>query len=156
MKKYFKSIEPYLKPVKQATLASCKGKKPWSATVFFAYDEELNLYFLSQTHRRHSLEIIDNPNVSLGIAEQTFEMGDKVRGLQIEGKCIVLEGEEAKKAFTLVRKRFVKAKDFVNLKLLVKAVRIAISPNQTKIWRVTPTLIKVFDEKKYGSEGKKY
>jgi len=156
MKKHFKEISPYLKTTKQATIASCNHNKPWTAIVFFAYDESLNIYFLSRVNRRHSLEILRNSDVSLAIAEQTYDLGNKVKGLQIEGQCTPLVGKEAKKAFSLFCKRFVRAKDLISLNLLIKTITLLLDGKHHKLWKVTPTMIKVFDETKYGAEGKEY
>lgn len=151
----FETVEPYLKGVKLAAIASCADNKPWCATVFFAYDKELNFYFLSQTHRRHSKNVVKNPKVSMAIADQSFEFGDKVKGVQLEGECVALSGNEAKKAFDVYKKRFLKAGKLVPLDLLVKLVNL-LSPNEHRIWKVKHSKIKVFDEEKYGSEGKEF
>lgn len=66
------------------SLATCIDNKPWVCEVHFAYDDNLNLYFISKESRRHSQEIAINANVSGDIVKQ-HQPGDSVIGVYFEG-----------------------------------------------------------------------
>src|SRR3989338_5645636 len=108
MKDIKKYIEEILASVKQMVLCTCKNNKPWSATVLFVADKDLNLYFFSTPNRRHSKEISENPFVSGAIArEHTKGLAEQShRGIQFEGECRLVKSGEVKEAYTLFKKIF--------------------------------------------------
>ena len=79
-----KVIREYIPEVIHLSLATCANNKPWVCEVHFAYDNELNLYFVSLPNTRHSGEIRANPFVSGNIVKQ-FGLGEKPRGVYFEG-----------------------------------------------------------------------
>ena len=60
-------IKDYLEEVKLEVIATSLNDKPWAASVFFAFDEKLNIYFMSSLARRHSEEILKNKRVAFAI-----------------------------------------------------------------------------------------
>ena len=107
MKDAKKYLEEILENVKQMVLCTCKNNKPWSATVFFVFDKNLNLYLFSRPARRHSKEIIENPSVSGAIAKEHKDgLGEPSRGVQFEGRCKLVEKSELKDAYNIYKKRF--------------------------------------------------
>lgn len=151
----FQTVEPYLKNVTLMVLASSNNNRPWCATVFYAYDNSLDVYFLSKLHRRHSQEILKNSNVSAAVVEQVFNFGDKTKGVQLEGKCNLLKGEEAKQAFAIYASRFPSAAKLISVESLTFPQ--STSSNEPHgIWKISPSKIKVFDEALYGSAGKEF
>lgn len=97
-----KLIEDYLKEAMLMQIATVKNKKPWVASVWYAHDEDWNLYFISRKSRRHSQEIKKNPNIAGAIViPHTKGSGEKVRGLQFEGTVRITKGREVKKAVDL-------------------------------------------------------
>jgi uncharacterized protein len=85
------TIRQYLTQVIHMSLATSADNKPWVSEVHFAYDGNLNLYWISETTRRHSIEIENNPNVSGNIVTQ-HHLNQKVRGVYFEGVAHKLEG----------------------------------------------------------------
>lgn len=79
------------------SLATCVENKPWVCELHFAYDDNLNLYFISTEDRRHSQEIAINSNVSGNIVKQ-HERGESVIGLYFEGVAEKLENVDANHA----------------------------------------------------------
>ncbi len=57
---------------------------PQAAAVFYAADEELNLYFLSSPTSRHSRNLAQQPTVAATI-QADGQAWQAIRGLQIEG-----------------------------------------------------------------------
>lgn len=73
-------------------LATVSEGSPWVCSVWFGFDDNLNIYFFSAINRRHSLEIEEDGRVAGAIAlPQTPQ--DQPRGLQFEGKAEKLTNE---------------------------------------------------------------
>jgi uncharacterized protein YhbP (UPF0306 family) len=81
-----KIIREYIPQVVHMSLATSVQDKPWVCEVHFAYDDELNLYFRSDSTRRHCQELEENPNVAGNIVTQHFK-NQRVRGVYFEGKA---------------------------------------------------------------------
>ena len=87
------------------SLATVRDNKPWVCEVHFAYDEQLNLYWLSKTSRRHSQEIADNAHVAGNIIDN-YPLGAQVTGIYFEGTAKLLSpGEEQQAAFEAMKNR---------------------------------------------------
>lgn len=134
-------ITDYLKEAKLMQIATAKGNRPWVATVWFAYDSELNLYFISRKSRRHSLEMNANPNVAGAIAKPHETLGVKTRGIQFEGKASEVPVLELPKAFRIFTKRFPKTTAYVkSVKDILKNI------TQQRFYKIKPSRIVLFDE----------
>lgn len=60
-----------------ATIASSdKENKPWISPVFFAFDDQYNLYWVSNKEARHSKNISVNPTVAVVIFDSQAREGD--------------------------------------------------------------------------------
>jgi uncharacterized protein YhbP (UPF0306 family) len=68
------------------SLATTDGAEPWVAPVEYAFDEHLNLYFVSLTTSRHARQIERNPMVAVAIfdSQQPAFTG---KGVQIRGRA---------------------------------------------------------------------
>lgn len=87
------------------SLATAADGAPWVCEVHFAYDDDLNLYWLSLTSRRHSQEIAQNPNVAGNIIDK-FALGAPVTGVYFEGTAELLgPGPEQNTAFECIKQR---------------------------------------------------
>lgn len=64
--------------------------KPWVCEVHFAYDDNLNLYFVSKKATRHCAEIATNPFVAGNIVKQ-HPLEESPHGVYFEGKAEVIE-----------------------------------------------------------------
>ena len=129
------------------TLATAADGRSWAATVFYASDAELNLYFVSDLKTRHGREMHHDARVT-GAINQDVATWDEVIGLQVEGRALVLEGEARLKAldaylekFPDVRRLFDRPKDD-NEKII--AGRLQRAP----FWQLTPSWIRLIDSTK--------
>lgn len=77
-------IREYLPNILHMSLATCVNNKPWVCEVHFVYDDELSLYWRSQSSRRHSQEIAQNPHVAADIVVQ-HGPGEAPQGIYLEG-----------------------------------------------------------------------
>lgn len=84
-----KLIKEYVQEAKLMQLATSVDNQPWVCSVWFATDEDLNIYWLSSITRRHSQELMKNNKVAGAIVlPQTPD--DPPRGLQLEGLAELL------------------------------------------------------------------
>ncbi len=102
-----KLVVQYLEEAKLMQIATTKNNKPWVATVWYAHDEKLNLYFISRKTIRHSIELKENPNVAGAIVKShVIGSGEKVRGLQFEGVAEECFGKDLEKALELYMNKY--------------------------------------------------
>lgn len=81
-----KIVRKYLDKTVHMSLATSRGSKPWVCEVHFAYDQALNLYFVSERSTRHCKEIADNPFVAGDIVRQ-HDLSQSPHGIYFEGSA---------------------------------------------------------------------
>lgn len=133
-----KLIEEYLKKAKMLQVATATGSQPWACTVYFAFDEKLNLYWISKPTRRHSEEIRKNKKVA-GTIVLPHNPGDEVRGIQFQGIGKELTNKtEATEGMIYYAKRYQMKLDRVN--------KILDGSDGHLCYKIIPTLYVLFDE----------
>lgn len=109
------TVRDYIPQVIHMSLATVSGDKPWVCEVHYAYDDDLNLYFVSGVNRRHSEELRDNPHVAGNIVTQHF-LNQKVRGVYFEGTAKELSDlDEMKLAHVTYAKRYTDSPQLVKV-----------------------------------------
>ena len=121
---------------------------PWSASVYYLYDEDLNFYFLSPTDTKHSKNIRANQNVSFTIARTDQKASDKKVGLQVAGKAKQVNGIENIKAVIKMWNLLHNDTPPITYSVLMKVWN-------SRFYKITPNYIKWFNEELYGEEGVK-
>lgn len=86
-------IKDHLKEAKLMQLATSIDNQPWVCSVWFAADDDLNIYWFSSITRRHSDEVLKNNKVA-GAIVLPQSPTDPPRGLQFQGIAHVLERKE--------------------------------------------------------------
>ena len=129
------------------TLATTAEGRSWAAAVFYASDAGLNIHFVSDLKTRHGRDMHRDAHVSGAINHDVSTWGEVI-GLQLEGRAVVLEGEERLKAletylakFADVRRLFDRPRD-ANEKII--AERLQRAP----FWRFTPACVRLIDSTK--------
>ena len=74
------------------TLATCGPDGPWAAAVFFASDDDLNLYFVSDPRTRHGRDLVARGRAAGAVHPDCDDWGN-IRGVQLEGSVCVLDGD---------------------------------------------------------------
>jgi uncharacterized protein YhbP (UPF0306 family) len=87
------------------TLATWEEKSVWSNPVYFAWDSNYCLYFISPPKSRHMSNIRINQNVSLSIYSTQQSPDGDVCGLYIEGKATIVPDDEVENAYSVYYKR---------------------------------------------------
>ncbi|TSC87849.1 MAG: Uncharacterized protein G01um10147_352 [Microgenomates group bacterium Gr01-1014_7] len=131
-------IEDYLKKAKMLQVATAKENQSWACTVYFAFDEKLNIYWISEPTRRHSEEIRNNDKVA-GVIVLPHTPGDKVRGIQFQGTARELtDRDEAVAGMKYYTERFGMESKRVNT--------ILDGTDGHVCYKITPSLYVLFDE----------
>ena len=74
-------------------LSTAIDNQPWVSSVWFATDEDMNIYWISSINRRHSKEVLENKKVgAVMVLPQTPD--DAPRGLQLQGLAELLTNQE--------------------------------------------------------------
>ena len=143
-----KLILAYLSQNKRMSLSTCKDNIPWAATVMYAYDNDLNIYFLSKVETRKVQNLLVNPSVAGTINEVTGGIG-KVKGIQLEGECQMVSKLEAVAGYALFLKRFFWLKDFIP-----SARQMFSELIQDRLFKITPERIYYLDDERFGLQGR--
>lgn len=128
-------------------VATVRGGKPWSCTVYYVTDDKLNLYWVSLPTRRHSREITDDSRCAISIPV-VHEKGQKVIGIQAEGTAKIIENSSAIKPI---------AKKYAAVFGLDEkwAGKFAGLETQHRLYKFTPDKYVLFDEQNFPDSPRK-
>jgi uncharacterized protein YhbP (UPF0306 family) len=126
------------------TLATVGEGGAWAATVFYASDADLRLYFVSDRRTRHARDMLANPAVALAINADVDSWND-VRGLQAEGRAHVLDGAARLRALGLYLAKFAGVRALFEAPKSPDEETIAKRLKSTDFWCVEPTLVRLID-----------
>lgn len=130
------------------TLATCRDGEPWAASLFFASDGELNLYFVSDHRTRHARDIGSGADVVATVNVDCAEWSG-VKGLQIAGFAETVDGI---KRMNALRHYLLK---FADVKALFEAPKgkdeetIAQRLKAANMYRLKPRWIRLIDNSKW-------
>ncbi|MBC7836929.1 pyridoxamine 5'-phosphate oxidase family protein [Acetobacteraceae bacterium] len=133
-----KLIEEYLAESKLMQLATSKNNQPWVCNVYFAFDESLNLYWISRPNRRHSGELRENEKVA-GTIVHSPDPKNPGRGIQFQGIAKeITDKEEMRVAMKFYAERY---------GMSPERVEALISGADGHLpYKITPTKYVLFDE----------
>lgn len=135
-------IENYLKEAKLMQLATSIDNQPWVCSVWFAADENLNIYWFSSAIRRHSEEIMKNQKVAVAMA-LPHTPKDPPRGLQLQGVAEMLTKQsDIDKAISVYKNRIFP--EATIQKLLTE------KENPHMFYKIKPTQFVLFDAVNFG------
>ena len=101
-KKFIQKVLKYFKGNRLMALGTSFKDRPWSATVFFAFDEKFNILFFSREDTRHCENIKNNKFVSVAINQDWGKPG-LVKGLQMAGRASKVSRDKYKSAVSNFR-----------------------------------------------------
>lgn len=99
------AVLSYLAKNKLMSLATSVQDQPWAATVFFAFDEEFNLFFMSKESTKHGQNIKQNPRVAVTINQDWGKPGF-VKGIQCMGEVSIVSQDQFDKHYAFFLKRY--------------------------------------------------
>lgn len=132
-------VKEYLKNIQQMQIATSNADQSWISTVYFAYDENFDLFWLSRPERRHSIEIEKNPKVSGAIVKQHI-YGEKVRGIQFQGIASRLSGTDAERGMEVYNGRYSTPRE------RVKNILSGENGEKHVVYKIKLSLLVLFDE----------
>ena len=146
MKTKMKDVVEYIKSHNLMQLAT-GTKKPWICTVFYAIDEKLNIYFISNPRRQHCLDIRKNKNVACAITDSNQSVVSKKIGVQIQGVASLINSEkDMERAFGIWNRANSGFEKVIN----IEGVRNGTMSDRPFV--ITPKKIKFFNERLYGPD----
>lgn len=131
-----KEIFGFLKKHKLMSLGTY-NKQPWSAWVYFLFDDDLNFYFVSNPKTQHCVNISENPKISLAVADSNQDSRENKIGFQASGIAkVVNSASELRKIILAWNKRgFVP----ITYKVFKKVWR-------SRFYKIKLNRIQIFDE----------
>lgn len=139
-------IRKYLPTKNVMQLATARNNQPWSCNVHYYSDEKLNVYWISEPGRRHSLEIQDNPKVSATIKiHENTATEDYVIGLAFEGTAELVQEFDESIAYAY-QKKLSKDANFV------EDMRNNVKPY--KFYRLVPSKFVLFNTKDFPDDSR--
>ncbi len=141
-----KRVLEFLKDNKLMSLATF-GKFPWIATVYYTFDQDLNLYFLSSPSTLHCQQIAKNNQVAVAIADSRQDINSPKRGLQLWGTAQKISDAAKIKHTLALWKSSLKV---ANPKLSYENIINKIISG--RMYQISPKRIKLFDHKLFPSK----
>ncbi|MCC9308355.1 pyridoxamine 5'-phosphate oxidase family protein [Kitasatospora sp. RB6PN24] len=79
---------------------------PHANLAFYAYDDDLVLYFVSERSTRHSIHLSEQARAAATVFLPPPAFGEQLRGLQLAGRAGEALGHHAEEALTAYQKRY--------------------------------------------------
>jgi uncharacterized protein YhbP (UPF0306 family) len=130
------------------TLATCQDGKPWAASLFFASDKRLNLYFVSDYRTRHARHIQES-DVAFATVNTDSGAWTEVKGLQIEGRVSVVTGTARITALGHYLAKFHDVKALFEAPKSDDERTIAERLKAANLYRLAPTWIRLIDNSRW-------
>lgn len=119
----------------------------WVATVFFSYDKDLNLYFISDPKTRHGQAIATEPRVAGAIYGSDVRWGTDIQGLQIRGTAERVALHDMLPVGAAYLRRFPIATKFIHSPEWFNTSKIS-----SRLYRIRPSQVQLYDEVTFGSD----
>lgn len=150
MNEYKKELLDFLKSQKIIIIATYDNGDIWTSNVYYGIDENFNFYFSSGKDSKHSKQIVNNSKVSFSVVwydESDFKNRKAIQG---KGECILAtSSNDIKIGVDLHNLNFPEFKERVTIENIS-------NPNfPSKIWKITPTYIKFWNDELFGENGVK-
>jgi general stress protein 26 len=110
--------------------------KPWISPVFFAFDQDYNIYWVSDKNARHSQNIVSNPEVAIVFFNSQAVEGEG-DGVYMEATAEALTDETEIEQAIELRNQRVTQEDFK-----VKDIKEVTGAGELRIYKAVP--VKMF------------
>ncbi|OGK57139.1 hypothetical protein A3J15_00125 [Candidatus Roizmanbacteria bacterium RIFCSPLOWO2_02_FULL_38_10] len=138
-----KDVLNYLQTQRLMSIATA-GDHPWIASVFYSFDQDLNIYFLTNPKTLHGQHLIINKYVAASVVDSTQKPSDVKKGLQIYG---IVEPVSVNHKIAHALRLW---KDFLNISRPdISLENMKKGLYKGKIYRLKPLKIKLFDQQKF-------
>ncbi|MBC7804282.1 MAG: pyridoxamine 5'-phosphate oxidase family protein [Candidatus Parcubacteria bacterium] len=130
-----------------ATLATAGAEGPWAAAVFYASDEPLNLYFVTDTGTRHGRDLQAGGPVAAAINSDVADWHE-IRGLQLEGRASMLSEAGRAAAMEIYLAKFSGVRRLLDAPRDDSEKLIGERLDKVPLWRLAPSRIRLLDNRK--------
>ncbi len=111
---------------------------PYAAALFYAVDDELRFYVLTDPATRHGKAMLANPPVA-GTIQSDRQHWHEIQGIQFRGVCRQLGSADRTRAWEIYSARF----PFLQQPNAILTRELAT----TAMWRIDPTWIRLVDNR---------
>lgn len=137
-------VGSFLDSLGTMTLATQGPAGPWAATVFFARDEALNLYFVSSAETRHVRDLLAAGAVAVTV-NGDHDSWDDIRGLQISGAAEPVPEAQRPDVVERYLGKFAKIRRVVESPANPAERAIAEGFRASPFFRIRPVTIRLID-----------
>ena len=142
------AIRQMLEAHNTISLATCRDDKPWVASLFFASDRDLNLYFVSDYRTHHAGDIGDGADVFATVNTDCAQWSE-VKGLQISGFAKMVDGLERMSALRYYLLKFPDVKALFEAPKGKDEETIAQRLKSASMYRLEPRWIRLIDNSRW-------
>lgn len=142
-----KEIFQFLKQNSILTLAVASENIPWLCTLYYGIDDQMNLYVVTDPNNNHGKIMARNPIVAFNIFDSHQKITEPKKGLQGKGKISIIKES---KSVTSALGLWHKANPGIEERITAK--NILDTSSDTKIFKITPTYLKYYNDQLYGKE----
>lgn len=137
-------IRAYLEQRTTLSLATLGPSGVWAASVFFASDENLSLYFVSDPKTQHCQDLTSNPDVVVTINEDVKDWA-AIQGLQIKGRAGAVEDGSRSAVQELYLTKFPDVRSLFEAPKSADEQQIANRLGDSRFYRIVPIWIRFID-----------
>jgi len=142
------AIRQMLEAHNTVTLATSRDGNPWAASLFFASDQKLNLYFVSDYRTHHAVDIENCPEVSATV-NADCSLWTEVKGLQMTGSVSALTGAARLNALPVYLAKFADVRALFEAPKSEDEETIAQRLKAANLYRLQPRWIRLIDNSKW-------
>ena len=131
----------YLREHQVLTLATSDADgQPYAASLFYAVDDDLNFYVVSDPTTRHGAAMLRDGRVAVTVHRDRQKWQD-ARGVQFTGRCHRLTGTARAAGWAVYMKRFAFLQDVT----LPGLGQLAAAPSKVDLWKIEPSWFRLVD-----------
>ena len=138
------AVGSFLDSFSTLTLATYGPAGPWATSLFFARDEELNLYFVSSQRARHVKDLLSEPTVAVTV-NGIHDNWKDIRGLQIAGTAEIVTKNRRDDAAGLYLQKFSDLRHILSAPSTDAERKIAGSFTASDFFRIRPRTVRMID-----------
>ncbi len=143
-----RSIWEILSGTELCAIATIQNKgRSYVNTAYFAYNQKLELFFLSDPESQHCINIRANSSVAVAVYNSRQAWARPKRGLQMFGTCSLAQKKKKTEAEYQYGRRFAGYKSWI--RTLTKEEREAL---RSRFYVIRVSAVKIFDEPLFGEE----
>ena len=139
----------FLSSQKTLTMATVDSLgEPWVSTVYYATDEEVTIYFLTDPKSSHAAQFANSQSVAFSVSWFNSQNTSDRKGIQAKGKVELITNKEELEVF---RKCFFVDKfggDGINY-----ISSMQDGSTKYKAWKIVPSYIKFWNDEAFGEGG---